>query len=475
MIRGLATGALLVAAIVVAAIVFLGGEDDPKLRMVMPDSLGLREGSDVRIGGVSVGQVKKTELDEQDNVVIEAHLDDETVRIGPDSKVTIKSLNLLGEKLMSIEPGKRTPAEQPDVVEIPSRSVTRATDLDQLYNVLDADTRTRLSILINELGLMLTGRQADFAKLLRQLPPSLRKATSLVDDIASDNQRMASMIERSDRFLDRTVAQKDDLQGFIDSAASAAQTFAERDQALGATLARAPGGVAQLRRFLADLRQTAEPLGPAARNLAATAPQLTRTLARLDPFRDAAQPMLRQARLASPQLSRLGKRATPAIERSVPTLASLARFAKTAHPLTDLLGPRTQAWPDLISILEEWGQVIQVRDGVSHMFHGTFAGHGPINLQTYDASINGPGERGENGAPITQTGPRSRDVQAPRSTSAPAPGSGDKKVKNPVRDLTRGVQDLTGGLVGKPPQPQPQRPQRGGAPNSSLLDLLLKP
>lgn len=470
--RGLATGALVAVVAVIAAIVLIGGSDEPRVRMVMPDSLGLREGSDVRIGGVSIGQVKTTELDDRDDVVIEARLSDDSVRVGPDAKVTVKSLNLLGEKFMSIEPG-RPIASQPDEVTIPARQVRRATDLDQLLNVLDDDTRTRLAVLINEAGLMTTGRQADFAKLLTQLPPSLEKATKLVGDIASDNQRLASMISHSDRFLDRTVAQGRDLQGFVDSAASAAQTFGERDQALRATLAREPGALGQLRTFLADLRTTAAPLGPAARNLADTAPQLTRTLAQLDPFRDAAKPMLEQARLASPQLSRLGKRATPVLKRSVPTLASLASFARTAHPLTDTLGPSTTAWPDLISVLEEWGQVIQVRDGISHMFHGTFAAHGATDLLTNTQGATGPGERKPDGAPITQTGPRSQDApQAPRSTEpAPAPtADGDRKVKNPVRDLTRVVDGLLGGA-----QPAaPQEPARS-APSSSLLDLLLKP
>lgn len=114
---------IFVALIFIAGGVLLMGQKTKmfvakgKLRVVMDDVAGLKEGAPVWLAGVDVGVV--TEIDFTDpkktnevNIFLEA--DHGALRkIGPDSKITIKTRGLMGEKYVDITPSQQyfeTPA-----------------------------------------------------------------------------------------------------------------------------------------------------------------------------------------------------------------------------------------------------------------------------------------------------------------------------------------------------------------------------
>ena len=74
--------------------------------------------------------------------------------------VAVAAQNFLGQKRVQLDPGDAaTPA--PSGYEVPAENVTTPTDLDQVLNVLDADTRTRAMVLLNEAGAAVLGRRVD--------------------------------------------------------------------------------------------------------------------------------------------------------------------------------------------------------------------------------------------------------------------------------------------------------------------------
>jgi len=67
------------------------------------DASGIHKGNMVQVGGMRVGRVSDVTLDE-DRVVVKFEIDDGDVEFGPDSRVSIEVLNLLGEKFLDVEP-----------------------------------------------------------------------------------------------------------------------------------------------------------------------------------------------------------------------------------------------------------------------------------------------------------------------------------------------------------------------------------
>ena len=467
LVRRLPLVALLVVTLGVA-LLLTGGKEPYRVKLKLDNAGGLRDGSDVVSGGINIGKVVLG-IDEQDNVVAELEIDPDRAPIGKDARVAITAVNLLGQKRLEVQRGDTTdPA--PSGYVVPRRNVMTSTDLDQVVAVLDADTRARLSILINEAGAAFTGRHDDFNALLGDLPTSLVKARALLDQVAGDTTTLGRVVEHSDRLVAGLTRERDDLGKAVAAFAGTTQSVAPRHEELRATLARAPRALASLEGFMDDLARTTVPLGPAARDLTRSAPALLDTLERVEPFRVAAAPALRQATGLGPALTRLGVRATPVLRRAQAPVQGLADLDAAAVPVTDTLDRSTD---NLLAVVENWSRAIQFRDGLSHVFRGE-AVISPETLRSFVERLLGPAKRRRSSkkAPAPASArPQAPAAPAPEVRLPKAPKTGipmlDDVVGEALDDITGAVDGITGKLGGDSAQP--------GLRGSELLDHLLGP
>jgi phospholipid/cholesterol/gamma-HCH transport system substrate-binding protein len=465
-VRGFAAATALLT-IGLGALLLLPDREPYRLSMQIPNANGLREGSDVKVGGTIVGRVADVSFGARDVIEVQIEVDENRARVGRGVSAAIRAANLLGQKYVDLRPGDRS-APLPSGSRVPASRIATPVDLDEIFSVLDADTRTRLGVLINEAGTAFTGRRADFNTLLGGLPSDLRQATRMVDDLASDNHTLRRLVARSERLVSRIAPERRSLSRVVHVAGETMRTVAARRPQLTATLRQAPGTLAVLRRFLADLRSTTAPLGPAARTLGGLAPSLTTTLAAVEPFRAAAAPALHDARRSAPALETLGVRASPVVGRARPTVAALSALAAAAPPLTSSLGTGID---DILGFVQGWARAIQTRDGISHLFSG--------HIALTPESINSAVRRL---AAQQQTPPRKRRKFRERrpspvpSTQRPATSGHAPKAPTPKQAL----QD-TLGVVGKlldtitDRLPGGSRKPENGSSLQGLLDHLLKP
>jgi virulence factor Mce-like protein len=466
-----ALAALCVAGVLVAA---SGGDAPYEVRVELATANGLREGSDVKTGGVRRGKILKLELAPGDKVFANLELDDDT-SIGRGASARVVTSNLLGSKYIELRPGD-TKRRQPSGAVIAANRVTYPVDLDQVVNVLDGDTRARLQVLINEAGAGLTGRRSDWNQTLRVLGPTLADADRLVAVLARDNSSLATTVAAGSRFVERLSGERRQLGRLVDVAGATMRTTAQRRTALRLTLQEAPGTLVAARGFLSDLRRTTTPLRPAATALRATAPALSSTLAELPGFQRAAEPTLAQASRTAPALTRLGRRATPVLRRAVPTLRTTADVLGTTQPVTKALRVSID---DVLGMLEGWGRAIQTRDRLGHVFRGRAA----VGVETFRVAIS---KLANAMAPVSK---RSRTAKPsrprPPATNAvpdrrPKPTLPDalktrprlptldelKQVTDPLDEqIDKALGDLLGG----------RRPRSGESAGNPLLDFLLKP
>jgi len=430
------TKAALVAAVaLVFAIVATGGEDPYTIKLRMDNAGGLKDGSPVTVGGVKIGKVDVDVEDGGGAAIASLRIDDEHAPIGRDTKATIVAQNLLGQKQLQLTTGsKDDPA--PDGFVVPRSRVTEATDLDQVLNVLDADTRTRLAIFVNEAGTAFTGRRADFNRFLKDIAPAITSSTDLVGQLAADNRQLGSLLETSDRYVAEVTARRDEVVRFVDRVGQAATTGATKRTELRRTLGEAPGALRQLRTFLGELRATTVPLGPAARQLTAAATPLQTTLDQLEPFRKAAEPALRSATRVAPSLTQLATRATPVLRSAVPTASAVKGLA--ADDLPPVLDTSDRSINNTLAVLDNWADAIQYRDRLGHIFRGE-ASFAPDLLQS---AI----ER------LTPT-PAKRRPSGTKQPAAPRP-SGGGSAPAPAKPSLPKVPEIT--LPGLPPIKVPE-------------------
>jgi ABC-type transporter Mla subunit MlaD len=449
------------AAAVALAVVLLSqtGGSSFRVELRLPTSSGLREGSDVKVGGVTVGKVARLDLGRNDVVEVGLDVDPDKVHVGAGASVAIRSANLLGQKFVDLQPGDRAAPARSGVV-IPTSRVTTPVDLDEIYAVLDAGTRARLGVLINEAGTALTGRKVDLNTLLRGLPTQLDKAADLVAQLNGNNATLRELVARSDTFVSRINASRGALTGVVRTAGQTLESLAARRPQLAESLRRAPHTLLTTQRFLDDLRATTVPLGPAARALSAVSPALTSTLGELEPFRRAAAPALHEAAAVAPLLGRLGDQATPVVERANPTVAALDRLVEAAPPLTSALDTGVD---DVMGFVQGWPRALQTRDGAGHVFRGHFS----MGPEFISGAVGALLARRKQGARVHEPAARPRPGR-PAVTSPARPGPpGSPRPAAPV-DIPKAVNDLLDTLGGTPLLSD-------DAALPSLLDYLLKP
>lgn len=471
---------LAVAAVAVLALVALkasGGDDGYVVYAKFSDAGGILKHYNVKIGQVAAGQIESITLDKHDNAVVKMKLDPGAYPIGAGSTAKVRPVNLLGEKYVDLDPGDlRQPVPSGTTIEKSRTAVP--VELDDALNTLDPDTRGALRIIINEAGLSMAGRGADFNKTLADLPPALDKAEGVLGEAKAENVKLKGLITQGDRVLATVVPKGNDLGDLVASAGDALQTAAQRRQALGQTVQGAPQALGQLRTTLGRLQAAAGQISPAADDLRRTAPSLAATLDRVPAFADDARATLVEANDVAPALSKLGRRTTPTLRVLRPTLNRLSRFTSDLQPLLNASdqGGGIKAF---LGFINGWAGVTDGGDALGHVFRlrttldraaittalSRYAGipTPKVGKRSGKAKRGGPGGDAPS-APAPQPERPSASVGGIR-IPLPAP------VQSTVDGALKGVKGAVKGALGKT-RPAPPPPSSGGDA-SKLLNYLL--
>jgi phospholipid/cholesterol/gamma-HCH transport system substrate-binding protein len=376
----------------------------------------LRNGSPVVIGGVAVGSVH---LDAHERfVMIELNLSRQHAPLGRNVTAAIVAQNVLGQKQVSLTAGDPHQQPAPSGFLIPAAQTTASADLDQLLGALDAPTRSRLAVLVNELGTAFYGRQLDFHQFITELLPALESGSNLLGQLASQNTQLGDLLRNTNTFVGSLAASRLQIADGLGALGQATQTIAGRQQSLRATLHAAPGALATARTFLASLQATTAPLASTARLLSATAPSLQTTLERIAPFTAAATPALRAATSqTAPALIALAASGTPNAGALLPTLLNASSLVRQQVPA---VGDAVSGSIDnLLALLDNWAHAIQFRDGISHVFRGE-ATIAPSEYTRLLANLGIPRASGTPARAVHAKSPSSKASSSPVPSAPPA-------------------------------------------------------
>ena len=434
--RMLAVTALVLVTAVVGFLVLTSGEDDGYVvRAEFQDTSGLRQNSDVKIGGVPGGKISKIDLTAKDTALVTMKLRDGAVPIGAGATADARPVNLLGEKYVDLRPGDlRKPADSG--ITIPISRTDAPVELDEVIDTLEPTTRGRLRVLINEAGIGLQGRGSDFNALLDRMPSSLREGRELLADFAADTTQLKRLASTGDRVLRSFANGGDELADLVDSGQKALEVTAKNRQKLGESIDQAPTTLRQLQATLSTLDSASRRLKPAAVELQRTASPLTDALERLPTLERNAKPTLATIEDVSPDLSRLGRKGTPVVSRLRLPARELQRFSTVFDPLSRTLDTQTNP---LLRMMEGWTRTIQTRDNAGHVFRTeAVVEKGLLNLLSSKIAHNGepvdrpqdtgpsPGadgtelKRKEQDAPSTPTTPTATTPETTTSTATSA-------------------------------------------------------
>lgn len=194
---------LLVTGLLAAIMGNIGFGGGATYEAVFSTASMLEKGDDVRIAGVSVGEVKKVEHHERTQALVTFRVQDE-VALTTASRAEIRFLNLVGDRYLALEEGTdRDAGPLRDGGTIPIEQTTPALDLTTLFNGFQPLFQALTPKQVNELSLNLVQVLQGEGGTVQGL---LQKTASLTNTLADRDQLIGEVIDN----LGATLATVDD-------------------------------------------------------------------------------------------------------------------------------------------------------------------------------------------------------------------------------------------------------------------------
>jgi phospholipid/cholesterol/gamma-HCH transport system substrate-binding protein len=306
-----------------------------------PEATNLAKEADVRISGVSVGKVKQIEQAPADapnpnttRATIE--LNSEFAPLAEDAKGILRQKTLLGETYVEITQGKKQSQPIPEGGHMKHTRVVEATQIDEIFNALDKETRTAFQDWLKYQGQAINKRGLDLNDAFGNLGPFASDASDVLATLDKQDEALSGLVRDTGTVFEALTAHDQELAGVITNSNRTFRALASRDQALAETFRIFPT-------FLDESKATLARLEDFSRN--------TRPLVQdLKPVADDATPTLKSLRRIAPDLknlfrdldalNRVSKRGLPATRR---LLNGLAPLLKQLDPFLAELNP-VVAW-----------------------------------------------------------------------------------------------------------------------------------
>lgn len=262
---------VLVTGLLAAIMGNLGFGQQTEYHALFRSASMLQSGDDVRIAGVSVGEVKDVALVDRTRALVTFKVQSK-VPLTTASRAEVRFLNLVGDRYMSLTQGRPGASRLPADGTIPVGQTSPALDLTQLFNGFQPLFQALSPKDVNQLSMniirVLQGEGGTVQSLLARtasLTNSLADRDRLIGQVVTNLSTMLHTVDDRHRQLDQLVVQLRDWMGNLarDRATigSSVQNVAGLTRQLADLLVRGrpwlKGDIAQLRRVMEILNRPA--------------------------------------------------------------------------------------------------------------------------------------------------------------------------------------------------------------------------
>ena len=296
----------------------------------------LADNADVRISGVTVGHVKRSEQ-VGDSTRVEIEIDERYAPLPSDTEAILRQKTLLGETYVELTPGSEASGDLPDGGLLPATQVRPTVELDEILRALDEPTRDALQRFLKGTARAFRGRGEDFNAAAGNLAPFAEDATDLVDVLDTQHGAVTRLVADSGQVFESLGRRQGELSGLVRALDVLLGATARRNVELAETVRILPTTLRELRPTLAQLEVVSREARPLVRDLRPAARALEPTLADALPL--------------APDLRGLFRDVDRVIAISEDALPATTATVEAAHPLFRLLVPVLQEAEPVVDYL----------------------------------------------------------------------------------------------------------------------------
>jgi phospholipid/cholesterol/gamma-HCH transport system substrate-binding protein len=193
-------------------------------RVAFRDIKGLSPGAPVRLGGISIGRVERVSFAERlndPNVHVKLLINDEYLdRIRVDSKVTIETQGLLGDRFISISTGAQGETVAPNSYLQSEESGDMAQVLAKAQKVVDktVEIAENVNALLKDMNTSAVPELKDAASYIKDISKQVRDGDGFVHRLIyskKDGDEILSSIEKTTKNLSDLMEQIKSGDGFL--------------------------------------------------------------------------------------------------------------------------------------------------------------------------------------------------------------------------------------------------------------------
>ena len=312
--------ALAVAAVVVAVLLLPGG-NDYTVTAQFQNASQLVKGSQVVVGGVSVGSVKSIELGPNGSALVTFSVSGDYAPLRRGTTATVRSYSLSGianrQVQLTLPPEGRGGDQIPDGGTLAESDTVSEVDLDQVFNTLDPKTIRDFKHVIQGFAISYDGVGPKANRGYRYLNPFLSTSRRLFDELSLDTPTLGRLVIDTSKLSGALAERAPEISSLIHNAELSFGALGRERSALAASISKLPDFMRQSNTTFVNLRATLDDL---------------------DPLIEASKPV---ADRLGPFFAAFRKTA----HGSVPTLRDLDRILRSPGPGNDLVELTRSALP----------------------------------------------------------------------------------------------------------------------------------
>ncbi|MFY9488000.1 MAG: MlaD family protein [Solirubrobacterales bacterium] len=290
-----------VSVVAVTASMGAGGEGDVyRVRAVFKSSNNVTTGADVRVAGANVGSLEKIFVTGEEASIVLKIVDPAFSKFYEDATCKIRLQSLIGEKFVDCEPGTPTKAElREDPTDegrrlLTSNRTSSPVDVDQLLDAMREPERERFRVIINELGITLTGRGEDLQNIIERFDGTFKEVDDILKILAKENDTLETLAVDGDAALRELSRTREDITGLFKEADTVNRAVNNKREEMAQTLERIPGFLDELEPTAKELETLSNEAAPVARAAAESAKDLSTFVTGTNEFVAAANPALKR-------------------------------------------------------------------------------------------------------------------------------------------------------------------------------------
>jgi phospholipid/cholesterol/gamma-HCH transport system substrate-binding protein len=339
------------------------------------------QGQTVRVAGIRVGDIAKTELVDG-QAIITLQLDDKyRDLVRQDAKALLRPKTGLKDMFVELDPGtKNAPLAGSNFV-VPISNTLPDVNPDEILSSLDADTRDYLRLLLKGAGDGLRGRSDDLKDVLKRFEPTYRDLSRVTGTVKARRVELRRLITSLNRLNTELGSKDDDLAQLVDSSSRVFRQLALERRNVSATVHELPSALKQATRTLGKVENVADELGPTTTRMRPVVRALQEANRRTEPFNREAAPQVRDdIRPFVRELRPLVREVSPAVNDLVEGEPGLTRTFTVFNHFFNMLSnnPNGREAPDKAGRDEGF------------LFHLGWVGHQSNNVFG-NADAHGPG------------------------------------------------------------------------------------